>query len=334
MTFIPKFRLTHRLIDWMNENHFTHNRLPKRIEEVFFKSKESPSTIASNLVCYAEKVSADDLDDELEGVIKKDNNALVNYINHLGNIRKPIKPELILCLKGDGKSLSSISCSVGRLPRELEADITNPQHFVNYVRGIGRKEHVYGNSSKLRIPEMEQVVFLSETNPIHLVVENLVEYASVVGRLPEELENLLKGHGSQILLYFSRMNSISQPFNEQLVDSLAGDSESLLQYAQNYLRKRLPVHLEKTMSDPKSLLNYAKNIVKGRLPEELENHFAKDYRLASDYAFNVIRAFACVRLPEVVHAAMVMKSFEIPDDLYIKRYVTECEKDTTVSGSW
>ena len=55
--FIPKFRLTSRLMSWVNENWYGSNRLPANIEEVFFKSKEETSTIAYNIVCYAEKLA-------------------------------------------------------------------------------------------------------------------------------------------------------------------------------------------------------------------------------------------------------------------------------------
>jgi hypothetical protein len=318
----------------MEENYYGHDRLPKNIEEVFFKSKEGSDTIAMNLVSYARKSSSDDLDVEQEEVIKKSHHAVVQYVHHLASMGRTVNDDILNSLKGQPNCLAKISISVGRLASELEAEIKHPEYFVEYVGGIRSKDSSFTKSNKYRIIELEQEVFLSGRFHPKEIAEYAVQYANVVGELPAELENLLKGHGPQVLKYANILSHIDKKISDDLLDSIAGDSNSLFEYANSYLRKRLPVHLERTMSDPKTLLNYARRIVRGRLPEELENHFANDYRFASEYAFEVIRGFACVRLPEVVHSAMVMKSFEIPNDSYIKRYISECEKDTTISGSW
>lgn len=329
MTFIPKFRLTSRLIRWIEEEYYGYTRLPKNIEEVFFKSKEDPQTIANNLIRYAQKTSQDNLDSDLEGVIKKCPSAVVQYIYHLKCHSKPISKDLLPCLKGHGEQIAHVAQSFGRL-KDYEDDIQHPEHFVIYIQNIRIHE---GKTN--RIPEMESRIFDPNKFPAEKVAECLVRYATFIGGpLPEELKVLLKGHGNQILEYATVLGSWAKPLDEDLLDSLAGDSNNLFRYAKNHLRKRLPNHLEKTMTEPQILLNYAKSIVKGRLPEELENHFAKDVRLASQYAFEVIRGFACVRLPDVVHTAMIMNSAANPNDYYIKQYVTECERDTTTSGSW
>lgn len=329
MTFIPKFRLTSRLIRWIENEYYGYTRLPKNIEEVFFKSKEDPQTIANNLIRYAQKTSQDNLDSELEGVIKKCPSAVVQYVYHLKSHSKPVSKDLLPCLKGHGEQIAQVAQSFGRL-KDYEDDIEHPEHFVAYVNNIRIHE---GKVS--RIPEMESRIFDPNKFPAGKVAECLVRYATFIGDpLPEELKILLKGHGNQILEYATVLSSWAKPLDEDLLDSLAGDDNNLFRYAKNHTRKRLPIHLEKTMSDPQVLLNYAKSIVKGRLPEDLENHFAKDIRLASQYAFEVIRGFACVRLPDVVHTAMIMNSAANPNDYYIKQYVNECERDTTTSGSW
>lgn len=329
MTFIPKFRLTSRLVKWIEEEYYGQTRLPKNIEEVFFKSKEDQQTIANNLIRYAQRVSQDNLDSGLEGVIKKCPSAVVQYIHHLTSHSKPISSDLIPVLKGHGEQIAQVAQSVGRL-KEYEDDIQHPEHFVNYINNI----RVFEGKTN-RIPEMEKRIFDPNKFPAVKIAECLVRYATFIGQpLPEELKVLLKGHGNQILEYATLLQNWGKPLDEDLRDSLAGDDSNLYRYAKNNLRKRLPNHLEKTMSDPQTLLNYAKHIVKGRLPEELENHFAKEIRLASQYAFEVIRGFACVRLPDVVHTAMIMNSAAYPNDYHIKQYVNECERDTTVSGSW
>lgn len=335
MSYIPKFRLTTRLVSWVEENHYTYNRLPKNIEEVFFKSKEDTNTIAMNMVSYAKKVHYDNLDIEQEEIIKKNPYAVVQYVYHLHSCGKTIKNDLLDCIKEHPNCLARVSMSVGRLPRELEVKIDDPKNFIEYVSGIRSKGSYYSRTSALRIPEMEQDILLSGRFDPKVVAESVVQYAEFVGKLPVELENLLMGHGEQILKYAVIIgNCDKQKISDDLLNSLAGDSHSLCEYARLHLKKRLPAHLEKTMSDPKYILNYAKYVVKTRLPEEMENHFAKDCRLASQYAFEIIRGFASVRLPEVVHSAMILQSYSNPNDHLIKQYVTECDKDTTVSGSW
>lgn len=331
---IPKFRKTNRLISWLEENGFNGKRLPANYEEVFTKTKEEPETVAHNLVKYAQCAAESILDPWQEELIMKSPSATAGYIHFLANYRKVINPLLILSLKDDEDKLAIISSSVGRLDVELEQKIKKPENFVNYVSGIKIHLGIYECSDKVRIPEMEQKVFIDQSDS-KKVAEELVRYATIIGKLPDELEDLLKGHGPEILSYLHFIkNRFKVEIRKELTDSLAGDSESLLKFAENHLRKRLPYHLEKTMTDPRCLLRYAKVVVCGRLPEELENHFATDYRIASNYAFEVIRGYACVKLPDVVHTAMIMKSYSDPNDYHVKRYVAECERDTTISGSF
>lgn len=327
---IPKFRLTSRLIKWMDENYYQNTRFPSRNEEVFFKSKEDSGTIANNLVHYASKVYMDKLDGDLEDVIKKSPSAVVAYIAHLKSRSRNMNSGLLLSLAGHGQFIAQVSTSLGRLSKEFEDDIQHPEHFVQYMNGIRMHDGKVN-----RIPEMEARIFDPNKFPAGKVAECVVRYATIIGtELPEELKNLLMGHGNQIIEYATVLNNWNKTLDDGLLDSMAGDDKNLLRYAQNHIRRRLPNHLEKTMTDPHVLLNYAKSIVRGRLPEEMENNFAADHVVASTYAFDVIRGFACVRLPDVVHTAMIMKSAANPNDHYIKRYVKECEKDTTVSGSW
>jgi len=323
---IPKFRRTNRLLKWIAENNYSKMRLPKENEAVFFKSNEDESTIAHNLVNYAEETYKDDLDHDLENVISKNAGATVRYIQHLSRYGKNIRPEIIYFLKGDGAFLCQISREVGRLPLDLEADIKSPNDFLTYFSGLCHR------GEKTRLIDMENRIFIN--NDSVAVPSCVAKYANLINELPQELKDILKKDNAAIMEYQAFISRKNKFIDNDLMDCLAGDDENLFKLASNYLSKRLPEHLEKTMSNPKSLFDYARLVVRNRLPEELENHLVKDHKIAVDYAFNIIRAYASVRLPEVVHSAIVMKSFEVPNDSTIKRYINECDRDTSVPGSW
>jgi hypothetical protein len=315
----------------MEDNHYANKRLSKEIEQVFFKSKENADTIAQNLVTYAEKVYLDPIDIEMEHLIELDPNAVVRYIKHLKSVNRNIRPELLNCLKGNSNCLAAASVTVGRLPSELEVDITHPSDFITYISNL--KYKVPNLRSESGILEQEQKVFFSNKLSPEKTAEWVAKYANHVGVLPQEFKELLKADNDSILQYQSFLAAKNLPLDDDLRDCLAGDDKNLFKYAQN-TRKRLPQHLEETLKNPQVLLSYARNIVQGRLPEELENHFASDLQAASNYAFEIIRGYASVRLPDVVHSAMILTNSANPNDYNIKRYVKECERDTTVPGSW
>jgi hypothetical protein len=306
----------------MDDNWYGSSRLPKEIEEVFFKSKENPSTIANNLVSYAEKINTT-LDPEMEEVIKKHPDSVVRYMRVVRNSGKAIGLDLIDSLKGNSSCLAQAAYHFGRLPRELEKDITNPDAFVNYAQALGT-----------RIVEQEPIVFFDENKDQYKIANCVAKYAAVVGPLPVEFNRLLKANNESILEYATVLYRHNKTLDKELEDNLAGDNNNLYRYAQHHLRKRLPVHLEKTLTNPQVIYNYARQIVRGRLPEELENHLASDLSAAASYAFDVIRGYSSVRLPDVVHSAMVLTSSANLHDYNIKRYIKECENDTTIPGSW
>lgn len=326
--YTPRFRMTSRMIKWMDENYHPRKRFPEDIEKVFFKSKESEDVIAYNLVQYAERID-DPITVDMEKLIEKHPNSMVQYIKHLHYSGLEIRPELLNSLKGNGSCLAELGSTVGRLPRELEQDIVHPENFLTYVTQLRLNK-----GFEQRIIEQESIVFFSNGLSPEKNAEYVAKYALHIGVLPPEFKELLKANNNAIMEYSSYLLTKKLPLDDDLQDCLAGDDKNLLKYAQNHIRKRLPIKLEKTLTDPQILLNYARNVVRNRLPEELENNLVKDHRVAVSYAFDVIRAFACIRLPEVVHAALVMKSFETPDDHHIKRYIGECERDTSVPGTW
>jgi hypothetical protein len=87
------------------------------------------------------------------------------------------------------------------------------------------------------------------------------------------------------------------------------------------------------MDDPRFCFTYSKEVLKGRLPSHLESVFFKDSYIASRYAFEVIRGFSSVRLPEELHNFMVMKSFEDPENKYVKSYIEASENDPSKTGN-
>lgn len=65
---------------------------------------------------------------------------------------------------------------------------------------------------------------------------------------------------------------------------------------------------------------YALNILGGRLPPHLEEIFIDDPESAYNYARLVIKG----RLPDVVHNALIIQSFEKNDmKQYVSQYLTE-----------
>lgn len=320
------FRKTSRLVKWVRENSFGYTRLDKKDEEVFFKSKEPGEVIAHNLVEYAEHCHNDNLDSDQEKLLFAWPGHLLRYIQHLSRKGK-VRFDLVNHLKGCSRELACVAKEYGRLPADLEKDIEEPEHFLIYITGLRNK------GVQDRIVDMENRIFFGGKYDNKTLAPYVAKYSQHIELTPE-LKEILKSDNDSIMEYTQILLNKGKTVDDDLRDCLAGDDKNLLKYSMNFIRKRLPQHLEKTLTDPPTILQYATRVVRNRLPEDLENHLASDYRCAVSYAFDVIRAFACVRLPEVVHSAMVMKSFELPNDSTIKRYISECEKDTTVPGSW
>lgn len=186
-------------------------------------------------------------------------------------------------------------------------------------------------TNRARLPaEREEVFFTSKENPM-AIASNLAEYALRTGKLEEKFEQLLKVCPGATLKYLNIMNREEEPISEDLLDSLKGKSPQLLSWAKT--SGRLPTHLEDSMDDPRYCFAYSKEVLKGRLPSHLESVFFKDSYIASRYAFEVIRGFSSVRLPEELHNFMVMKSFEDPENKHVKSYIEASENDPSKTGN-
>lgn len=206
----------------------------------------------------------------------------------------------------------------------------NPRRLVDWVK---KNRGVF----KGRLPEeREQVFFKSKTEPRTVATLVLQYYryisSSIEGPLPEKFENLLRPNHSALLCYLRDIHSNGYNVDPSLLDELKGDSNHLLQWA-SYTETRLPKHLEDSIDDPDCMLRYSTDVLCGRLPEHLEKVFFKDAEAASQYAFQVIRGFAPIKLPDDLHTFMVMKSFEEPDNRYIKQYMEASEDDPNKTGN-
>lgn len=178
--------------------------------------------------------------------------------------------------------------------------------------------------------DREQVFFRSKESPGE-VAACIARYAGWAGRLSPAMEDLLRPHKDHLVSYIRTLHSRKVEFDLALMDDLAGYGRGL--YLVSKTVGRLPEHLEKTIGEPKYAYLYAKEVLHGRLPLEVENVFFGDSLYAAKYAFDVIRGFSSVRLPEALHAFMVMKSFENPNDDNIRAYIDAAENDSNRVGN-
>lgn len=201
------------------------------------------------------------------------------------------------------------------------------------VMWMERNWHAFINAGvETRLPpDREQVFFTTKKEKPEEVATCVARYAGWAGKLSPEIENLLRAHGDSLCSYIRGLASREQEIPQDLMDSLAGDSANLYRLSKDI--GRLPKHLEDTIDHPRWAFLYAKEVLRGRLPRGLEDVFFKDAYFAAKYAFEVIRGFAPVKLPEELHAFMIMKSFEEPDNEHIRTYMEASESDPDKVGN-
>lgn len=199
-------------------------------------------------------------------------------------------------------------------------------------RLVGWMEQNWHRLNPCRLPgDREEVFFKTKKESPQELAGLVAIYSNRVGKLEPRLEELLKANKDSVIAYIQALRSREQKVSQDLMDSLAGDSRNL--YRLGKLQGRLPQHLEDTIVDPRFAFMYSKEVLRGRLPSHLEDVFFKDTYYAAKYAFEVIRGFAPVRLPEGLHAFMVMASFEDPDDDNIRAYMEASESDPNKVGN-
>jgi len=199
-------------------------------------------------------------------------------------------------------------------------------------RSVKRLVHWVERNGRERLSrDIERVFFTTKRESPSEIASCVARYAMFVGLLEPEFEALLAPNHDSIVAYVRYMRNIRVGYLPAVVDELAGDSRCLCRVAQS--TGRLPQHLEDTIDDPRYALEYATEVLKGRLPRHLEDVFFKDSYYAAKYAFEVIRGFSSVRLPEELHTFMVMKSFENPEDDDIRTYMEATESDPNKMGN-
>lgn len=155
---------------------------------------------------------------------------------------------------------------------------------------------------------------------------SLADYSSRVGPLEPHLEEVILQDGDATMKYIDTLHDNKVEISERYLRAMVGHDGHFVKLATQYLNGRLPDYLEESISSPEVALNYARHVVKGRLPAKVEEALQNDHRYAVKYAFEVIRGMADPRLPDTIHAFVVMKSFENPHDGEIRRYIQEVDR--------
>lgn len=206
------------------------------------------------------------------------------------------------------------------------------------------------NEYEGRMPEEIENLFFTTKEDAEEVLINLTEYRGQIDQpLPEKLENLLYEKAKETIPKAEENLSFVHDFLrycwngicyggkdaeavQKYIDLYKGKSSHLVQWAK-WTNKRLPDYLEDSIDDPGDLLDYSKEVLRGRLPSHLEDVFFKDVHMATQYAFDVIRGFAPVKLPDALHNFVIMESYKNTDDYQIKTYMKASESDPNKTGN-
>jgi hypothetical protein len=206
------------------------------------------------------------------------------------------------------------------------------QKIPKFRKVSGLMKWVYSHNVTKRLPrDREEVFFASNENAL-AKASHLSRYGMIVGKLDYDLERLLLGDLGGIVDYGTRIHRDGYVLDDDLLSALKGNGRHLVRLARN--TKRLPEWLEDTIEEPGFLLDYAKTAIRGRLPHHLELRLVGDVDRALKYAFDVIRGFSSVRLPDELHTFLAMKAFENTEHQGIKNYFAEIRKEpeTSVAG--
>jgi hypothetical protein len=320
----PKFRVPRRLITWMQVNGIQNRQISA--EKVFLK--DNPDTLnerAHALVDYAKQVGR--LDDQLEDVIAKVPSACLGYARIIKWLPGGTPQKIIDSCAADPLYVAKMAEAIGERIVHLEDNIQTPERYVDYAAAVHS-----------RIPEMEDRILFSgafHSDIVAMAAKNLVERLEPHGygnfcegsaAHDQRIKNLIKASPEAVISYMEYVGRRGLKLDPEFHPCLAGEGLRLSKLAE-HLRKRLTPELEDTWTgSPQALVNYTTRWVRGRLPEHLEDVLIGDSHAASEYSFHVVRGFSDVRLSDKLHAFMVMKSFENPEDSEIKRYIAECDR--------
>lgn len=233
-------------------------------------------------------------------------------------------------------SLVEYSARVGHLDAALESLLTEQSALV-YARNLCRKGLRPSDLVLDKIRERD-LLYLSQYWCQHhgrlperlerKIVDSssLAEYASRVGPLEPHLEDVILQDGNATMSYIDTLHSNQREISDRYLRAMVGHDGHFVKLANGILNGRLPDYLEESITSPEVALNYARHVVRGRLPEKVELALQNDHRYAVKYAFEIIRGMADPRLPDSIHAFVVMKSFENPHDGEIRRYIQEVDR--------
>lgn len=315
--WVPKFRVPHRLVSWMQENG-VRDRIPSA-EGIFFKRGLSNPGWAC--VQYARQVGK--LPPEMEAHVLLSPVACVEYAGLL--MRETPDTFLDACAAGGPSCLVKLAGKLhGRIPERLEVFIDTPSDYRSYVC-----------ETRIRVPEMEERILFSGRFPAEEVavqVGAMMESLSMGYGMKENeaaadprLKKLLEGSPLAVENYMGVVSRKGLKLDRELWHVFKGRGKQLLKLAE-HLRQRLPSELEDSWEDAQSLLQYTVRWVRNKLPAHLEDVLMGDHKAAVEYAFQVVRGFSSPRLGDNLHTFLMMKSFEFPEDQNIRRYLAECER--------
>lgn len=224
-------------------------------------------------------------------------------------------------------NLLSYANMVGPLDRELEAVIPD-EEIHKYIAKVAQRGVKVEESLLDRVHDQAKLANLASVVgrlPERLEARitepaSVLSYAKTVRPLPESMELCLVESHHYVAKYLEVLHYQSLPMPERLLRALVGHDQYFLDLASRM--GRLPDYLLDSIKTPRVALLYAIR-QKERLPSHLEDVLAGDMDCALKYAFEVIRANASPRLPDNLHA-MVMLSAS--GEHNVRHYLSEVER--------
>lgn len=145
-------------------------------------------------------------------------------------------------------------------------------------------------------------------------------YVVAVGESTPYMEDLILLDPDSCMRHIKFLLDAGVQPEERFLRAMAGQDRHFLELSSR-LGGRIPDYLLETVTNPDVALAYAVRFLRGRLPPGVEEVFMNSPRHAVRYAFDVVRGFSCPRLPDFLHAAVIMSANMAESD--VKRYVAE-----------
>lgn len=207
---------------------------------------------------------------------------------------------------------------------------------------IGEEEHILSYTGVLSsinqsTPDFLERSFIDQIKTLtdRRAASKILDYAFYgKGRLKNlELENVLYDMvskvisspyewGTTILLRYASL--CGKDFPEKMENLFWGSAQCALSYSTQH-GKRIPEKYEVNCLkhlDSDDFVTYATKIFNGRMPENLEELIISRPELAFDYAEQVVKGI----LPEKIHNALILRSFENEYKESIRDYMDFVEK--------